>query len=224
MDTETIYLIILAIVGCWLISYWVLDNHWFYRALVCVLHTVLFKKNIHILDPTHYYGICWTTDVDIWVFHMNNTKYLRELDFARTDFLVRTRIFQHVRKKKGMVVVGSTYIRYRRFIKVFQIFKISTRIVYWDNNSIYFEHRFITVKDQFVCAIAYVKQRITNFDVEEMMRQFIDKNVVTNENGNTVINKPPIPLEIQKMIDLEEASSAQLKSENLPQAVQVEMT
>lgn len=213
MELESIYLLVICLLACWVITYWVLDNHWFYRALVCVIHSVLFKKKIHILDSTNYYGICWTTDIDIWVFHMNNTKYLRELDFAKTDFLVRTKIFQHVRKKNGMIVVGSCSIRYRRFIKVFQIFKITTRIVYWDKTSIYFEHRFITVKDNFVCAIAYVKQRITNFDVDDMMKQFVDKNVVLNENGNSMVNKPPAPPEIQKLMELDECSSSQLRSE-----------
>ncbi|XP_008483711.1 protein THEM6-like [Diaphorina citri] len=144
---------------------------------------------------------------------MNNAKYLRELDFAKTDFLVRTKIFQHVRKKNGMLLIGSTNIRYRRFIKIFQIFKITTRIVYWDKNSLYFEHRFISVKDNFVCAIAYAKQRITNFDVEDMMKQFVGKNVVLSENGNSVLEKPPIPPEIRKLMEMDELSSSQLRSE-----------
>lgn len=97
--------------------------------------------------------------------------------------------------------------------QIFQIFKIITRVVYWDKNAIYFEHRFVTVRDGFVCAIAYVKQRITNFDVEEMMRQFVDKNVVMNENGNRVLERPPPPPEIEKMIEFEELSSATLRGE-----------
>lgn len=213
MELESIYLLIIGLLCCWVITYWVLDNHWFYRALLCVVHGVLFKKKIHILDETNYYGICWTTDIDIWMFHMNNAKYLRELDFAKTDFLVRSNIFQHVRKKNGMIVVGNCTIRYRRFIKVFQIFKITTKIVYWDKNSIYFEHRFITMKDNFVCAIAYGKQRITNFDVEDMMKQFVDKNVVLHEYGNSEATKPPVPSEIVKLIELDELSSATLRSE-----------
>ncbi|KAI5701818.1 hypothetical protein M8J75_013694 [Diaphorina citri] len=213
MDLENTYLIIICILICWVVQYLILDIHWFFRAFVCVVHTVLCKKKIHILNETHYYGICWTTDIDIWVFHMNNAKYLRELDFAKTDFLVRTKIFQHVRKKNGMLLVGSTNIRYRRFIKIFQIFKITTRIVYWDKNSLYFEHRFISVKDNFVCAIAYAKQRITNFDVEDMMKQFVGKNVVLSENGNSVLEKPPIPPEIRKLMEMDELSSSQLRSE-----------
>lgn len=69
------------------------------------------------------------------------------------------------------------------------------------------------MKDNFVCAIAYVKQRITNFDVDDMMKQFVDKNVVLNENGNSMVNKPPAPPEIQKLMELDECSSSQLRSE-----------
>lgn len=64
-----------------------------------------------------------------------------------------------------------------------------------------------------MCAIAYAKQRITNFDVEDMMKQFVGKNVVLSENGNSVLEKPPIPPEIRKLMEMDELSSSQLRSE-----------
>lgn len=59
---------------------------------------------------------------------MNNARYLREVDFARVDFYERTLLYRTIRSKGGSVVQGATTIRYRRFIRPFTRFKISSRV------------------------------------------------------------------------------------------------
>jgi len=73
-------------------------------------------------------GICTTTDVDTLLYHMNNARYLRELDFARVDFYERTNLYREICSQGSGVVQGAATIRYRRFIKPLTIFKITSKV------------------------------------------------------------------------------------------------
>jgi acyl-CoA thioesterase FadM len=73
-------------------------------------------------------GVCITTDVDTLLYHMNNARYLRELDFARVDFYERSGLYKRIREKGGAVVQGACTIRYRRFVRPFSIFKITSKV------------------------------------------------------------------------------------------------
>jgi acyl-CoA thioesterase FadM len=73
-------------------------------------------------------GVCITTDVDTLLYHMNNARYLRELDFARVDFYERSGLYKRIRQKGGAVVQGACTIRYRRFVRPFSVFKITSKV------------------------------------------------------------------------------------------------
>lgn len=73
-------------------------------------------------------GICLTSDIDVLLYHMNNARYLREVDFARIDFYQRTGLLSHIRAKGGGVVQGAATVRYRRFIRPFTVFRIDSRV------------------------------------------------------------------------------------------------
>lgn len=73
-------------------------------------------------------GFCLTTDVDNLLTHMNNARYLRELDFAKIDFNERTGLYNEIRKRKGSMVLGATTIRYRRFIRLFSRYYITSKV------------------------------------------------------------------------------------------------
>ena len=59
------------------------------------------------------------------------------------------------------VLQHAAIIRYRRPLNLFTPFKLHTKLVWFDSRSLYFEHRFITLHDGFVRAIALAKVRIT---------------------------------------------------------------
>ena len=50
-------------------------------------------------------SICWTTDIDYFL-HMNNAKYLKELDFARFDYYFRTGLWELFKTYPGMVTAA----------------------------------------------------------------------------------------------------------------------
>lgn len=139
---------------------------------------------------------------------MNNARYLREIDFARVDFYERTNLYQTICSKGGSVVQGATTIRYRRFIRPFSLFRLTSKIVYWNEQSIFMEHRFISPADGFVHCIAICRQRVLNCTADEVIDTLLtsEKNQLKNggteklENGTTGIeatgNKPEMPLEV----------------------------
>ena len=64
------------------------------------------------------YSLCWPSHLDPYL-HMNNSRYLREMDFGRYDFYVRTGL-----AKQFPDVLNACLVRYRRAISVFTIFKV----------------------------------------------------------------------------------------------------
>lgn len=195
--------------------YWVFEVHYFARTFWCATMCTLFKKYVHVLDTTTYSSACLTTDVDFLLFHMNNSRYLREVDFARTEFYTRTGLWKAIREKGGLPVQGGSNIRYRKFIRTFSLYTISSRIVYWDHNSIYMEHRFVTRGDDFVNAIVHCRQRVINCDVEEMMGELLAKSAKNNPGDVEAPRmKPECPLEIHHWIQSNLVSSANLRNGN----------
>lgn len=71
---------------------------------------------------------CFLNDIDTLLFHMNNARYLRELDFARAEFYERTGLYASIKQAGGAVVQGASTIRYRRYIKPYATFVITSRV------------------------------------------------------------------------------------------------
>lgn len=109
--------------------------------------------------------------MDVFIRHMNNARYLRELDFARFHFYALTGIFEGIRKHKGDAVQGASNVRYRKAIPIFSAYKVETKLIWWDDKAIYLEQKFVTF-DGFVRAIALSKQSITKCNVIELLKGF----------------------------------------------------
>lgn len=56
------------------------------------------------------------------------------------------------------------------------------QIVYWDEKSIFMEHRFVTLSDGFVRAIAICRQRLLDSSAEAVIGTLMDRGV--KQNGN----------------------------------------
>lgn len=59
---------------------------------------------------------------------MNNARFIRELDFAKTDFYQKTGLFKTLKKNGGSILVGATTIRYRRLLKIFSTYRITSKV------------------------------------------------------------------------------------------------
>ena len=91
-------------------------------------------------------------------------------------------------------------IRYRRSIDFLNRFRLHTRLVWYDERSLYFEQRFITDSDNFVRAVALCKNTCVNVDVIRLM-------------GELGFERPECPPVLQSFIRANEQSSEALKQE-----------
>merc|ERR1739838_1268500 len=103
---------------------------------------------------------------------MNNGKYFRDMDFGRFDFCFRTGISAYIELRPGMIVVQrSATIRYRQPIKMFIPFKLETRLVWWEERSLYFEQRFVSLWGGLVYTIAICKTTVVGGSVVDMLAE-----------------------------------------------------
>ncbi|KAF4522380.1 hypothetical protein B566_EDAN012962 [Ephemera danica] len=101
------------------------DANYFIRVIFTILFGRLFQSKKGPLDETTIYGICTTQDIDIFIRHMNNARYVREMDFARFHFYDRSGIYETITKMKGNALQGACNIRYRRTIPIFNFYKVN---------------------------------------------------------------------------------------------------
>lgn len=122
--------------------------------------------------------------------HMNNARYLREVDLARIDFYIRSRLYEVVRSQKGQILLGAANVRFRRYIGLFQTFKLSTKIIFWNEESIFIEHKFIG-KNGFIHCTLLCQQRLVNCSGEAVMEILL-------KQGSAILPKPEMPMEVKK--------------------------
>ncbi|CAL7936922.1 unnamed protein product [Xylocopa violacea] len=144
-----------------LLLYIFFDVNYFIRIIFTLGLGRLIGKKHKILDVLTTYGICTTQDIDLVLRHMNNARYLRELDFARFYYYDRCGIYSAVAKRGGGAVQGALSIRYRRSIPIFTPFKVVTKMIYWEDRYFYLEHEFINMTDGFVCTVVLNRQTVT---------------------------------------------------------------
>ena len=90
-----------------------------------------------LLRPTVLRGMVLPSDID-FLMHMNNSKYLREMDFGRSKLYLESGLREQARKVRASTLVAAISIRYRRSLQLWQLFTLTGR-------------------DGFVHAIAFVK-------------------------------------------------------------------
>ena len=185
-----------------LFLYIVWDLNYFIRCIFTLGYAQFFQKKRKVFEKTSVYSICTSQDVDIFIRHMNNARYMRELDFARFHFYSLTGIYGKIKSHGGGAVQGASNIRYRRTIPIFNPYKITTQLVWWDEKAIYIEQQFVTL-DGFVRAVAISKQSITKVNVCELMKEF--------EGGNS---RPEQPEELKVWLEAIELSSKKLRKDN----------
>ncbi|XP_061710228.1 protein THEM6-like isoform X2 [Cydia pomonella] len=103
----------------------IFDVSYYIRAIGVLLFGRLYPNKCKISETTFHYGICTTKDVDIFLTHMSNARFLRAVDFARQHFYDRTGIYSKL--FKSTTFVKASTIRYRRPIALLSHYKVETR-------------------------------------------------------------------------------------------------
>lgn len=114
-----------------------------YFRLIWLILTQSRRSRSALLGPVDTNFRVLPNDLDA-LLHVNNGVYLTLMDLGRTDLLLRSNAFSRIRKKGWYPVLAAETIRFKRSLKLWQRFTIRTKVVGWDDRSIYLEQHFIS--------------------------------------------------------------------------------
>jgi acyl-CoA thioesterase FadM len=117
--------------------------------LARVLVNARYGQKVDVLGTSTLHFRVLPHDLDVNV-HMNNARYLALMDLGRIDLMMRCGLWRTVSVKKRQAIIGGALVRFRRPLKPFQLFTLSSRLLCWDERWLYIEHR-IETKDAPAC-------------------------------------------------------------------------
>lgn len=162
------------------------------------------RSKEELFAPYDRNGIVLPSDLD-YMLHMNNSKYLREMDFGRVGMFVERGLYAAVVRRGGFTVLAAHCIRYRRSLTLFQRFVLRTKVLCWDEDAVYMEQRMTRKSDGFVCAINLAKMALRGTAVSAVLETWIGEKA----------ESPPFPPEVASWRDSIAASSKKLQEERM---------
>ena len=122
-----------------------------------VLLGAMRRGRLNLLGTSSVAMRVWPTDLDVQM-HMNNGRYLSLMDLGRIDLLVRSGFWREARRRGWFPLVAAGAIEYRRPLRLFERYRLTTRILGWDERWFYLEHSFR--RGDKVAATAMIKAMI----------------------------------------------------------------
>jgi acyl-CoA thioesterase FadM len=93
---------------------------------------------------------------DIDITNITNDRFLALMDLGRMDIVFRTGLLKSMFKNKWVPLTTFATIRFRYPLKLFQKYQLRTRILWWDDATIYckqvFERKGRVVATGYACA------------------------------------------------------------------------
>lgn len=133
----------------------------------------------------------WPHDLDLSI-HMNNGRYLTLMDLGRTDILIRSGLWREVWRHKWTPIASAITIRFQRELRLFQRFRLETRLLCWDAGTVVMEQLFVIIggpRDGQPAARALFKGGI--YDRQE--RKFIEVSKMMTLIGISEASPPASP-------------------------------
>jgi acyl-CoA thioesterase FadM len=100
----------------------------------------LFKKFIGVMDESTLDFRVLFNDVDIK--RMSSDRYLPIMDLGRINIILQAGLLKKFIKNKWVPVSRVAIIRYKYPLKLFQQYTLKSKIIYWDDDWVWTEHRF----------------------------------------------------------------------------------
>lgn len=100
----------------------------------------------------------WPTDLDVNL-HMNNGRYLAVFDLGRLDLMVRIGGLRPMLRNRWRPVLAGIVVRYRRQLGPLARFRLSTRLIGWDDRWFFMEQR-AELPDGRIAALAVLRAAV----------------------------------------------------------------
>lgn len=111
-----------------------------FMRMIWLLLTARGRGPMGVTDEGRVTLRCWPNDLDVNM-HMNNGRYLTIMDLGRFDLILRMGLAKAARREGWMPVLSAAKVRFRRELRLFQKFRLETRIVWWSGTHFVMEHR-----------------------------------------------------------------------------------
>lgn len=144
----------------------------------------------------------WPHDLDVSM-HMNNGRYLGIMDLGRLDVIIRSGLWRSVVKNGWTPIASAAVIRFRRELRLFNRYRLETRILAWDERNVVMEQVFTFAggeRDGQVAARALFKGGI----YDRGARRFVPISRLMSEIGVASESPPPSP-EIEAFLKADDA-------------------
>jgi acyl-CoA thioesterase FadM len=163
---------------------------------------ILFIKNL-ILGKNQKLDLSKDLDLEMRVYpndldvfrHVNNGRYLTLMDLGRFHLLMKSGAMKRIIAEGYRPHILGAFLKYKKELRLFQKFTLKTKIVYWDDKSIYLRHLF--VRGDQICAEAIVKGILVKNRLKASPQEFMDTLGLT-------IEKPARPPYLDKFIEMTE--------------------
>ncbi|MCS5712128.1 thioesterase family protein [Candidatus Berkiella aquae] len=91
-------------------------------------------------------------DLDIYL-HVNNGRYLTLMDLGRLHLMAVMGLLKPIQKSGFAPLLGSVKVHFIRSLRVFEKFKQTTQVIYWDEKWFYIEQKIFKGEELYVTAL-----------------------------------------------------------------------
>ncbi|WP_430868668.1 acyl-CoA thioesterase [Demequina aurantiaca] len=133
------------------------------------------------------------SDLDI-LGHVNNSKYLAIMDLARIDLMMRSGLWDKLRRRGWYPVVAGQTITYRKSLKLGQRFDVESRVLGMDDRWLYVQQIFRlgdTVSAHAVIRVRFLKRSggaVEREEIEEFVGGFPERHHIPDWVGTWAVD------------------------------------
>ncbi len=149
-------------------------------------------------------------DIDL-NFHMNNGRYLTIMDLGRIDFSLRSGIWGLVVRHRWMPVANAIMIRFRRELPTFEPFRLTTRLLAWNETHVVMEQVFTFTKGERRGQIAaHALFRGAFYD--RKAKAYVSTDRLIGALGGSNVERPKLTPEIEAFLATDDAMRSAAKA------------
>jgi acyl-CoA thioesterase FadM len=108
--------------------------------LVLVIVAALLRRRLAPMEESRVAFRVWPADLDLNM-HMTNARYFSVMDLGRVDLLIRSGLAGAMLRNRWQAVLGASNVRFRRPLKPFQRYELTSRVLCWDDRWFFIEQR-----------------------------------------------------------------------------------
>ena len=108
--------------------------------LVLVIVAALLKRPLAPMEASRLTLRVLPNDIDLNL-HMTNARYFSVMDLGRIDLLIRSGLAGTMLRNRRQAVLGASTVRFRRPLKPFQRYELTSRVLCWDDRWFFIEQR-----------------------------------------------------------------------------------